>query len=137
MLRTKKGAALLQVLMVTVILAGLATMLLRVGLSRVSNARMTRRETVSKMLINACQTEVNALWSMKTPEVFSRDLATCTMYCPGSGDCSNKYVCSPTTIDGITYTVTAKMSSPASDMDGHCGVSYTIVDDTSGLDVIM
>ncbi len=83
----KKGAALMQVLLITVILAGIATMLLRASLSRVSSSRKTRRSVSAQVLIQACMAEVNTLWSKKTPEAFRRDLQGDSngpfMYCAG------------------------------------------------------
>ncbi|WP_178337809.1 hypothetical protein [Candidatus Avelusimicrobium facis] len=83
----KKGAALMQVLLITVILAGIATMLLRASLSRVTSSRKTRRSVSAQVLIQACMAEVNTLWSKKTPEAFRRDLQGDSsgpfMYCAG------------------------------------------------------
>lgn len=84
-LSAKKGAALMQVLLVTVILAGMATMLLRAMLSRTTAARQTRKTVSSQMLVNSCMAEVNALWSAKTPEAFKRDMDLGIMYCSNSG----------------------------------------------------
>ena len=70
----KKGAALMQVLLITIILAGIATMILRATLSRTSSARRTRRAVSAQVLIQTCMAEVNSLWSKKTPEAFRRDL---------------------------------------------------------------
>ncbi len=91
MLHNKKGAALLQVLLVTVVLAGMATMLLRASLSRTTTARQTRRAVASQMLINSCQAEVSALWAVKSPERFAKDLASCLMYCKCSPAAENAY----------------------------------------------
>lgn len=81
MLMNKKGAALLQVLLMAAILAGIATMLLRASLSRSTSARKTRRTVSAEMLIQSCMAEVNALWSAKTEEQFQRDLEGHYMYC--------------------------------------------------------
>lgn len=87
----KKGAALMQVLLITIILAGIATMILRATLSRTSSARRTRRAVSAQVLIQTCMAEVNSLWSKKTPEAFRRDLSGSDngnvpyMYCSGSG----------------------------------------------------
>ena len=85
----KKGAALMQVLLLTVVLAGIATMLLRASLSRTSSARKTRRTVSGQVLIQACMAQVNSLWSKKSPEAFSRDLKGDSqgpfMYCSGTG----------------------------------------------------
>lgn len=87
MKNNKKGAALMQVLLITVILAGIATMLLRATLSRTASARKTRRAVSGQVLIQTCMAEVNSLWSKKTPEAFRRDLKGDAkgpfMYCSG------------------------------------------------------
>ena len=102
----KKGAALMQVLLITVILAGIATMLLRASLSRTTSARRTRRTVSAQALIQSCMAEVNSLWSKKTPEAFTRDLngvgnnGKPYMYCSGgstttcpAGNIEEKYTC--------------------------------------------
>lgn len=81
MLKNQKGAALLQVLLITVVLAGMATMLLRASLSRTSGARQTRRSVSSQLYINACMAEVNTFWTLKSPEAYARDMQQCIMYC--------------------------------------------------------
>ena len=96
----------MQVLLITIILAGIATMILRATLSRTTSARRTRRIVSSQVLIQACMAEVNMLWSKKTPEAFRRDLVGDTngpyMYCKGtntnsdvcpSGDIVREYTC--------------------------------------------
>lgn len=105
MLQNKKGAALMQVLLVTAVLAGMATMLLRASLSRTSAARQTRQTVSSELLIEACQAEVNMMWSNKKPEVFKRDLAGCWMNC--------KVTIAEDTWNGVTYT-TSKCHTTAS-----------------------
>ena len=81
MLKNQKGAALLQVLLITVVLAGMATMLLRASLSRTSGARQTRRSVSSQLYINACMAEVNTFWTLKSPEAYARDMQACIMHC--------------------------------------------------------
>ena len=66
MIKNKRGAALMQVLLITMILAGMATMLLRASLSRTASARKTRRAVTAEMLIESCMAEVNALWASKS-----------------------------------------------------------------------
>ncbi len=88
----QKGAALMQILLITVILAGIATMLLRASLSRTTSARRTRRAASAQMVIQACMSEVNSLWAKKMPEAFTRDLmgvgnnGVPYMYCSGNGE---------------------------------------------------
>lgn len=129
MLKNKKGAALLQVLLITVVLAGIAAMLLRASLSRTTTARQTRRTVSSQLLINACMAEVNALWSHKKPEFFASDLDQCIFYCnpATTGTCAKpvkEYTCASQQPedDGLTYQVTATMS----DDNGKCLVEYNV-----------
>ena len=81
MLHNKKGAALMQVLLATAVLAGMATMLLRASLSRTSSVRQIRQTVSTELLIESCQAEINMMWSKKKPEVFKRDLSGCWMNC--------------------------------------------------------
>ena len=116
----KKGAALMQVLLLTVVLAGITTMLLRASLSRTSSARKTRRTVSGQVLIQSCMAEVNALWSKKNSEAFQRDLKGDSsgpfMYCSGTGTnpavCPSSnivrdYVCTIPTSYGSSYKVRA------------------------------
>ena len=142
MVNTKKGAALLQVLLVTVILAGMATMLLRASLSRTTSARKTRRTVSAQMLVNSCMAEVNTLWSLKSAESFARDLSQCIMYCNSSdiqGTCPaaqavRKHVCH-ITVNGVDYDITAEFttSMPSLDNGNKCQLSYTVESDTDSL----
>ena len=74
MWNNKRGAALMQVLLMSMILAGMATMLLRASLSRTVSARKTRRSVSAAMLIESCMAEVNAFWVAKSPLAYLRDL---------------------------------------------------------------
>lgn len=134
-LKNKKGAALLQVLLVTVVLAGMATMLLRASLSRSTSARQTRRTVSAQLLVHSCMVEVNALWAAKKPEVFQRDMSQCLMYCKtaGSGTCANaqqvrSYTCQKQTISGVEYTVTANFEDDVPEANGweQCKLTYEI-----------
>lgn len=155
MLRNQKGAALLQVLLVTVVLAGMAAMLLRSSLSRTTTARQTRRSVSSQMLINACQAEVNALWSVKSPEIFARDLSQCWMHCSIPVECAEDdsaclalkgtpctdegttpnatrtYTCAPIKIGTVHYQVTATFDTTQNPTElAQCPLRYSIVDGT-------
>ena len=148
-----KGAALLQVLLVTVLLAGMATMVLRISLSRSSASRQTRHDVIQELLVESCMAEVNMMWNTKTPEAFERDLAGCWMNCSTavSSDTNWKntknYTSSScySSTDGINttnatryYTCTstadlptvyAIMSRVASGSDeGKCKISYALSD---------
>ncbi len=133
MLRNKKGAALLQVLLVTVVLAGMATMLLRANLSRTTTSRQTRRAVSGQLLINACQAEVNALWSLKDADTFAADLENCWMYCDRTSEQScetqnrKSYKCKPVTSDGVMYQVEALFTGNQPDSTtGQCALKYEI-----------
>ena len=65
----------MQVLLITVILAGIATMLLRVVLSRTTSARQTRKAALAEQAIQSCMAEINSLWAMKSAPTFVRDMA--------------------------------------------------------------
>lgn len=140
MLNNKKGAALLQVLLVTVVLAGMATMLLRASLSRTTTARQTRRTVSAQLLVNACMAEVNTLWSNKTSEAFANDMNQCIMYCKSGeiiGSCKQpvyEYTCRNIELEGLTYTVKAKINNEKT-ADGQCRLDYEIDDNGSGTSV--
>ena len=121
MLLKKRGAALLQVLIVTAILAGMSAMILRLSLARTITSRQTRHVINAQMVIESCMAEVNAIWAAKKPEIYARDLAACQMCDPDSNDslveCSedNKSIhrCAVELFEGVNFRVEAKMSSVA------------------------
>jgi hypothetical protein len=130
MLLSKKGAALLQVLLVTAVLAGIASLMLRATISRSTVSRQTRRIVSSQVLVDSCAAEVNVFWGAKIPVVFARDVKQCIMYCK-SGDVTNdcidsekvtQYTCQPKTYNGTGYTVKATMSGN----DGNCRITYEV-----------
>lgn len=144
MLHNKRGAALLQVLLVSAVLAGMATMLLRASLSRSSNSRRTRRTVAANLLINRCQMEVDAIWGAKTPQAFARDLKNCYMTCAianssGCNSGSRVHTCIyPVDLNGdsltdVTYTIEAKFD--ATPTNGMCKVTYTVTDNSGGSEV--
>ena len=129
----------MQVLLMTMILAGMATMLLRASLSRTVSARKTRRAASATVLIEACMAEVNAIWATKKPEAYLRDLDDKIIYCKngttttdaqGKKHCAdaNKestYTCEITS-DGFTYQVQASF-------DDAGNIVYTIPSGNGGL----
>ena len=149
MLYNKKGAALLQVLLLSAVLAGMATMLLRASLSRTNTSRQMRRAVSARLLISRCQAEVNVIWSAKTREAFDDDLKNCRMKCkqrnpngtckPGSSYSIKKHTCTYV-VDrngnqqadaGETYTIEATFTG-SSPQNGHCALTYTMTDDDTG-----
>ena len=105
----------MQVLLIALVLAGIATMLLRVTLSRTSSARQTRRAASAEVLIQACMAEVNSLWSQKTPDAFRTDMqgknGKPCMYHKGN-TCMHNYECKYT-IEDREYAVTATFTKPS------------------------
>ena len=121
MLHNKRGAALVQVLLITVVLAGMTAMLLRVSLSRANTARRMNQTVTYQMLIGSCQSEINMLWGVKTPVAFARDLSQCYMYSN-----SRSYTCESVTFEGTTYQVTAKFTDTTPNEYGRCPLTYTV-----------
>lgn len=145
MIHNHKGAALLQILLVTVVLAGLSTMLLRASLSRSTNARQTRRAVSAQLLISSCQAEVQSIWAAKKSEIFDRDLRKCVMWCkstsasaactPDNSNASRSYTCTKiTAADGNEYTVTATMD--ATSYNGQCMLTYVLTDKNGTTEVV-
>ncbi len=89
MIRNKRGAALLQVLIISAVLAGMATMILRATLSRTVASRQSRHAVSGQMMIESCMAEINEIWASKTSEAYARDLAVCRM-CDPTQDSSEK-----------------------------------------------
>lgn len=57
----KKGSALMQVLLVTVIIATIATFILRMSISRTTTAAASVRGTSGKNVMEGCQAEVQTM----------------------------------------------------------------------------
>ena len=146
MMLNKKGAALMQVLLVTAILAGMATMLLRAKLGRTGASRKVRRSIAAQMLIKSCQAEVNTIWSMKTPEEFAWAMDKCAMRClsnltpndsgelecPGMGSIVRSHRCHPHDLNELSgqakrYQVEAVFTGSTGDAaSGLCELKYNL-----------
>lgn len=127
-IKNNKGAALMQVLLVTVVLAGMAAMLLRATLSRTITARHTRRSVSTQLLVDSCMAEVNSLWASKSPEAFLGDFSGdgrgafmyCDDYdettgiCSSTGNAIHRYYDCSYQIDNVSYTVRAWLYDNAS-----------------------
>lgn len=88
--QNNRGAALLQVLILSAILAGMATMILRVTLSRSVASKQVRHQITAQKMIESCMAQVNMFWASKTPEAYTRDLAECQMCSTESVNCSGE-----------------------------------------------
>ncbi len=127
MKNNKKGAALMQVLLITIILAGICTMLLRASLSRTTSARKTRRTVSGQVLIQSCMAEINTLWSKKSPEKFTQDLANGVMYTNAAGENQSSYTCS-ISHGGTTVRVQASMRARSAVNGSGYDIVYEVLD---------
>ena len=89
----KRGAALLQVLILSAILAGMATMILRVTMSRTLSSKQSQHQIKVQKMIESCMVQVNMLWASKTPEAYARDLQQCQMCDPTKDGAANEGSC--------------------------------------------
>lgn len=102
--RNNRGAALLQVLILSAILAGMATMILRVTLSRSVASKQVRHQITAQKMIESCMAQVNMFWASKTPEAYARDLSQCQM-CSTASVTNGGDACSGTSTDvaGVNF----------------------------------
>ena len=137
MLLNKRGAALLQVLIIAAILAGMSAMILRLTLSRTITSRQSRHVIAAQTVIESCMAEVNTFWAAKTSADYAADLAACRMCKTTGGQCTatDTYTCSNIDIyaDSDNYTVTAKMESRSGSVTPPCKITYTITHTTNGV----
>lgn len=138
MLLSKRGAAILQVLLLAAVLAGVATVILRFSVARTASARQNRRLVTSQMAIESCMAVVNELWMAKSPEAFERDISQCIFSCRGGdgksdptktcegADRQTEYECKDHfTAQDRSYRVLAHIEKGES---GNCEITYQIQD---------
>ena len=127
----KRGAALLQVLMLAAVLAGMATMILRVTLSRQVSANQSRHQVKVQKMMESCMAEVNMFWSSKTPTAYGQDLASCQMCNPSRDGAA----CSPSLItiytnrqvnSNLVYACTGGVFAVMSGSGSDCRITYEI-----------
>lgn len=142
----KRGVALLQVLIVSAILAGLATMILRVVMSRATAAHKVRQTVLSQMMIESCMNEVNNLW-MNDPDVvgqpmpaekYAAFLGACRF--PTAGAAANpangraQYDCNNVHNALAIRATIAEVDAANPNPDGiPCQITYSIVDGVTNL----
>ena len=76
----KRGVALLQVLIIAAVLAGLSTMILRAVMARSSSARSIRQTVTAQMVVEDCMNRVNDYWMDRfeqDPKGAAEDLEAC------------------------------------------------------------
>ncbi len=131
MMLNKRGAALLQVLIISAVLAGISAMVLRATLSRTVNARRTRHTISSQMIIENAMAQVNARWASLTPETYAKYLASCILKCNSENveDCetdeNRTTTISVPVADGSTRNVIVKFWKEED--TGKCVAKYSIV----------
>lgn len=135
MYKNKRGAALLQVLMLSALLAGLSVMVLRATLSRQVTARKTRHDVGVHEAIEACAAEIYNMWAVMTPDQYRTNLASCslppmptgTQNCLGQAAAANEWYCRVNPYGTKEYCITAKMGTKETgETESPCQVSFTV-----------
>ncbi len=142
---SKKGSALMQVLLVTAVLAGIATMLLRASISRTSAAHQVKRNVSAQLLVESCMSEVQSIFAHQTPNEFIKNMQECMFDCetteekrtnfynnpdpnvqcsndPYNGVSQNEHDCSLEE-NGTNHNVAAVINK---DANGKCQITYTV-----------
>ena len=123
----KKGVALLQVLIIAAVLAGLSTMILRAIMPRTRSARMLRRTVEAQMLIEACRKEIAEIWARKTPQQFADDLANCRFYNAEEGSTNPPPGTSAAHVvdeNGEVVSADPSVNINNTERDYHCSMAY-------------
>ncbi len=131
----KRGAALLQVLIISAVLAGLSAMILRATLSRTLSARRNRHTISAQMVIENAMAQINARWASLTPETYAKYLDLCILKCDEDdvAECNNEdnrieNITVPGA-DGNTHSVTVKFEKE--NETGKCVAEYSIENGTN------
>ena len=143
---SKKGSALMQVLLVTAVLAGIATMLLRASISRTSAAHQVKRNVSAQLLVESCMAEVQSIFAHQTPNEFIKNMQECMFDCETNeaqqrtnfynnpdqnarcyddaydGEVQNEHRCTLEE-NGTNHNVYAAM---VKDANGKCQITYTV-----------
>ena len=153
MCRNKRGAALVQVLMLSALLAGLSAMILRATLSRQMIARQSRHAVGARLAIESCVAEINNMFAVMSPDDYAAmtsglgnsarkcsfpKLATGITTCdpenptPPSSTYNRKWYCQVPAY-GSHYCVTATISSRAGSsadptVPSPCKIDFTVTD---------
>ena len=153
MYKNNRGAALLQVLMLSALLAGLSVMVLRAALSRQVMVRKTRHTIGLHMAVSACIAEINNMWAVMTPEQYETSLNMgaadwhdrCQMPQKAVGtDCAghavstadNAWYCRVRPYGSTEYCIKAQMfandpTPGASETISPCRIEYTVYNGTN------
>ncbi len=126
----KRGAALLQVLIISAVLAGLSAMILRATLSRTLSARRTRHTISSQMIIENAMAQINTRWASLTPETYAKYLELCILKCDKSevtacnDDAYRTEIIEVPGMESNTYRVTVKFDKKTG--EDNCVATYSI-----------
>ena len=127
----KRGVALLQVLIIAAVLAGIATMILRAVVSRTSVVHQNQKIVTARMLIEGCMKDVAELWVAKTPQEYADDLDACRFGVDEDGnDVTQRSCFVPFPGRGVPHDTIEVVASfvDGPDSDGRCQLRYSIVD---------
>lgn len=121
----KRGVALLQVLIISAVLAGLSAMILRAVMSRTSTARQTRRTVSAQLIIESCMAEIHNKYyhSEADKDDIVEGLNTCA-FKTGTTPL-REHTCMIYTGEA-TYSVKATFTTTKPDDDHGCTLKYTI-----------
>lgn len=142
MCKNNRGAALLQVLMLSALLAGLAVMVLRATLSRQVTARQTRHALGVHQAVTSCIAEINDMWALMTPDTYKDRLSTCSMppYPAGQPVCGDSAVagewyCQVNPFaEGSGVCVTARMRpKTTTETNSPCEIEFVVKDGVEAL----
>lgn len=126
----KRGAALLQVLIISAVLVGLSAMILRATLSRTLSARRMRHTLSSQMIIENAMAQINARWASLTPETYAEYLEHCILKCDKADVAScaadDQYRTETVVVPGVdtTHTVTVRFAQEQG--TDNCIATYSI-----------
>lgn len=140
MYKNNRGAALLQVLMLSALLAGLAVMVLRVTLSRQVTARQVRHSVGVRMAVSSCIAQINEMWAVMTPAQYEQSLNSCSMppyhgnNCDGGAAVAGEWYCRVQPFNQ-QVCVTARMRAklPEDSTDSPCRIDFTVKDGVPNL----
>ena len=115
----KKGSALMQVLLITIVVATIATAMLRIAISRTTTAANTVRTISAKNILEGCNAEVQSKlvrelsadpgnnMLLDTCQLLAKAGVTECLIAAGGGNFRVKVTCTPvTTESGTVYRLT-------------------------------
>lgn len=122
----KRGVALLQVLIISAVLAGLSAMILRAVMSRTSTARQNRRTVSAQMIVESCMAQIyDTYYTEKESGTTKEDIIQNMNTCAFDEGPAKEHTCTIDTGEG-TYEVKAEFTTDKPDEKHGCTLKYTI-----------